>query len=193
VGPLQAKQVVQQRSQQYRNTGAVTLERTVRQAIDVASTKAADSHIATILEDLRQTVKLTMIAQRDISRIAAAAARNYPGVTPEQLKASAREAAQGSKSESEIAHALRGKYQTADFEDLLTGVCKAALNCAEHDQLLKAIRQEYARISQTRAKVIAKTENQPGFHHTPVHLPADPADVRLTAKLRVQALVLSDT
>lgn len=69
-----------------------------------------------------------------------------------------REAAEGGKSDSGIAQALRGKYKAADFEDLLASVREAALKGAEHDQLLKAIRQEYAHISQTRAKVIAKTE-----------------------------------
>ena len=63
-----------------------------------------------------------------------------------------REAAKGGKSDSEIAQALRAKYKAADFEDLLAGVREAALKGAEHDQLLKAIREEYAQISQTRAK-----------------------------------------
>ena len=49
---------MQQRSQQYGKPGTFAVDATVRQAIDEASTKAADSHIATILEDLRQTVKL---------------------------------------------------------------------------------------------------------------------------------------
>jgi hypothetical protein len=74
-----------------------------------------------------------------------------------------REAAEGGKSDSEIAQALRGKYKAADFEDLLASVREAALKGAEHDQLLKAIRQEYAHISQTRAKVIAKTETNRAF------------------------------
>jgi hypothetical protein len=74
-----------------------------------------------------------------------------------------REAAEGGKSDSEIAQALRAKYKGADFEGLLTGVREAPLNGAEHDQLLKAIRQEYAHISQTRAKVIAKTETNRTF------------------------------
>ena len=74
-----------------------------------------------------------------------------------------REAAEGGKSDSEIAQALRGKYKAADFEDLLASVREAALKGAEHDQLLKAIRREYAHISQTRAKVIAKTETNRAF------------------------------
>jgi hypothetical protein len=163
VVPLQAKQVMQQRSQQYGKPGTFAVDATVRQAIDQASTKAADSHIETILEDLRQTVKQTMIAEGDISRIAEAVAKKYPDVTAEQLKASVREAAKGGKSDSEIAQALRAKYKDADFEDLLAGVREAALKGAEHDQLLKAIRQEYAHISQTRAKVIAKTETNRAF------------------------------
>jgi hypothetical protein len=163
VVPLQAKQVMQQRSQQYGKPGTFSVDRAVRQAIEEASGKAADSHVATILEDLRQTVKQTMIAEGDISRIAAAVAKKYPDVTPEQLKASVREAAKGGKSDSEIAQALRGKYKDADFEDLLAGVREAALKGAEHDQLLKAIRQEYTHISQTRAKVIAKTETNRAF------------------------------
>ena len=135
----------------------------VRSRVLIQQRVAADSHIATILEDLRQTVKQTMIAEGDISRIAAAVAKKYPDVTAEQLKASVREAAKGGKSDSEIAQALRAKYKGADFEDLLAGVREAALKGAEHDQLLKAIRQEYAHISQTRAKVIAKTETNRAF------------------------------
>jgi cytochrome c-type biogenesis protein CcmH/NrfF len=81
----------------------------VRQAIDEASTKAADSHVETILEDLRQTVKQTMIAEGDISRIADAVVKKYPDVTAEQLKVSVREAAKDGKSDSEIAQALRAK------------------------------------------------------------------------------------
>ena len=108
-------------------------------------------------------MKLTTIAEGDISRIAAAVAKNYPDVTPEQLKASVREAARGGKSDSEIAQALRGKYKAADFEGLLAGVREAALKGAEHDQLLKAIRQECAHISPTRAEVIAKTETNRAF------------------------------
>lgn len=131
--------------------------------IEKASTKTADSHIATILEDLRQTVKLTMIAEGDISRIAAAVAKKNPDVMPQQLKASVREAARGGKSDSEIAHALRGKYKAADFKALLAGVREAALKGAEHDQLLKPIRQECAHISHTRAKVIAKTGTNRAF------------------------------
>ena len=104
-----------------------------------------------------------MIAEGDISWIAAAVAKNYPDVAAEQLKASVREAAKGGKSDSEIAPALRAKYKGADFDDLLAGVREAALKGAEHDQLLKAIRQEYAHISQTRAKVIAKTETSRAF------------------------------
>ena len=115
------------------------------------------------MEDLQQTVKLTTIAEGDISRIAAAAAKKYPDVTAEQLKASVREAAKGGKSDSEIAQALRAKYKAADFEDLLAGVREAALKGAEHDQLLKAIRQECAHISPTRAEVIAKTETNRAF------------------------------
>jgi uncharacterized protein (DUF433 family) len=94
-----------------------------------------------ILEDLRQTVKLTMIAKGDIGGIAAVVAKKYPDVTAEQLKASVREAAKGGQIDSQIAQALRGKYKGADFEDLLAGVREAALKGAEHDQLLKAIRQ----------------------------------------------------
>jgi hypothetical protein len=66
-------------------------------------------------------------------------------VTPEQLNASVREAAKGGKSGSEIAQALKAKYKSADFEDLLAGVREAALKGAEHDQLLKAIRQHSCR------------------------------------------------
>jgi hypothetical protein len=106
---LQAKQVMQQRSQQYGKPGTFSVDRAVRQAINAASTKAADSHVETILEDLRQTVKQTMITEGDISRIAAAVAKKYPDVTPEQLKASVREAAKGGKSDSEIAQTLRAK------------------------------------------------------------------------------------
>jgi hypothetical protein len=163
VVPLQAQSVMQRRSQQYGKPGTFAFDAAVRQAIDEASTKAADSHIATILEDLRQTVKQTMIAEGDISRIAAAVAKKYPDETVDQLKASVREAAKGGKSDSEIAQALRAKYKDADFEELLKGVRQAALKGAEHDQLVKAIRQEYAYISQTRAKVIAKTETNRAF------------------------------
>jgi hypothetical protein len=163
VVPLQAQSVMQRRSQQYGKPGKFAVDAAVRQAIDEASIKAADSHVETILEDLRQTVKQTMIAEGDISRIAAAVAKKYPDVTAEQLKTSVREAAKGGKSDSEIAQALRGKYKDADFEDLLAGVREAALKGAEHDQLLKAIRQEYAHISETRAKVIAKTETNRAF------------------------------
>ena len=105
-----------------------------------------------------------MITEGDISRIAAAVAKKYPDVTAEQLKASVREAAKGGKSDSEIAQALRAKYKDADFEDLLAGVREAALKGAEHDQLLKAIRQEYNHVSQTRAKVIAKSETNRAFN-----------------------------
>ena len=104
-----------------------------------------------------------MIAEGELSRIAAAAAKNYPDVTPEQLKASVRETANSGKCHSETAQALRGKYKAADFEDLLAGIREAPLKSAEHDQLLKAIRQEYAHLSQTRAKVIAKTETNRAF------------------------------
>ena len=69
---------------------------------------------------------------------ASAVAKKYPDVTAEQLKAPVREEGKGGKSDSEIAHALRGKYKAADFEDLLAGVCEAALKGAEHDQLLKS-------------------------------------------------------
>jgi hypothetical protein len=119
--------------------------------------------IETILEDLRQRVKQTMIAEGDISRIASAVAKKYPDVTAEQLNASVREAAKGGKSDSEIAQALRAKYNGADFENLLAGVREATLKGAKHDQLLTAIRQEYAHISQSRAKVIAKTETNRAF------------------------------
>jgi uncharacterized protein (DUF433 family) len=105
-----------------------------------------------ILEDLRQTVQLTMIAKGDIGGIAAVVAKKYPDLTADQLKASVREAAKGGESDSEIAQALGAKYQGADLEGLLAGVREAALNGAEHDQLLRAIRQEYAHISQTRAQ-----------------------------------------
>jgi hypothetical protein len=93
----------------------------------------------------------------------AAFAKKYPDVTAEQLKAPLREAAKGGKSDSEIAKALRGKYKSAAFEDLLADVREAALKGAEHVQLLKAIRQDCAQISQTRAKVIAKTETNRTF------------------------------
>src|SRR5207344_2463788 len=101
--------VMQRRSQQYGKPGTFAVDAAVRRAIDEASTKAADSHVGTILEDLRQTV----IAEGDISRIADAVAKKYPDVTSEQLKASVREAAKGGKSDSEIARALRGKYKDA--------------------------------------------------------------------------------
>jgi hypothetical protein len=105
-----------------------------------------------ILKDLRQTVKLTMIAKGDIGGIAAVVAKKYPDLTADQLKAAVREAAKGGESDSEIAQALGAKYQGADLEGLLAGVREAALNGAKHDQLLRAIRQEYAHISQTRAQ-----------------------------------------
>ena len=155
---------MQQRSQQHGKPGTFVVDAKVRQAIYEASAKAADSHVETILEDLRQTVKQTMVAEGDISRIAAAVAKKYPDVTAEQLKASVCEAAKGGKGDSEIARALRAKYKSADFEDLLAGVREAALKGAKHDQLLRAIRQEYAHISQTRAKVIAKTETNRAFN-----------------------------
>jgi hypothetical protein len=148
------------RSRRAAAAGTFTVDRTVRQAIDEASTKAADSHIETILEDLRQTVKQTRIAEGDISRIAA---KKYPDVTAEQLKASVREAAKGGKSDSEIAQALCAEYEGAGIEDLLAGVREATFEGAEHDQLLTAIRQECAHISESRAGVIAKTETNRAF------------------------------
>jgi hypothetical protein len=99
----------------------------------------------------------------------AAVAKKYPDVTAEQLKAPAREAAKGGKSDSEIAHALRAKYKGADFEDLLAGVGEAALKGAEHDQLLRAIRQKNAHISQTGAKVITKTETNRALSMSQYH------------------------
>ena len=130
--------------------------------------RPADSHIETILKNLRQTVKLTMIAEGDISRIAAAVAKKYPDVRAEQLKEPVRQAAEGGKSDSEIAHPLRAKYKAADFEDLLAGVGEAALKGAEHDQLLKGDPAKYAHVSQTGAKVIAKTETNRAFLDEPV-------------------------
>jgi hypothetical protein len=161
--PLQAQAAMKQRSQQYGKPGTFTVDTPVRKAVDQAATKAADSHIGTIVEDLRQTVKQTMITEGDLSRVAEAVAKKYPGVTADELKASVREAAKGGKSDSEIAQALRAKYKDADFEDLLAGVRQAALAGAEHDQLVTAVRQEYHHISQTRAKVIAKTETNRAF------------------------------
>jgi hypothetical protein len=113
----------------------------------------------------------------------AAVAKEYPDVTAEQLKAPLREAAKGGKGDSEIAKALRGKYKGAAFEDLLADVREAALKGAEHDQLLKAIRQDCAQISQTRAKVIAKTETNRAFRAEPVpgRLPV-PSSERLDAR-----------
>ena len=69
---------------------------------------------------------------------ASAVAKKYPDVTAEQLKAPVREEGKGGKSDSEIAPALRGKYQCVDFKDLLADVREAALEGAEHDQLLKS-------------------------------------------------------
>jgi hypothetical protein len=169
VVPLQAQSVMQRRSQEYGKPGTFSMDRVVRHAIDQSSSKAADSHVSTILEDLRQTVKQTMIAEGDISRIAEAVAKKYPSVTAEELKASVREAAKGGKRDSEIAQSLRTKYKDASFEDLLAGVREAALKGAEHDQLVKAIRQEYSHISQTRAKVIAKSETNRAFSMSQFH------------------------
>ena len=75
--------------------------RAVRQAIDEASTKAADSHIGRRVSPRhdrrgpRQTVKQTMIAEGDISRIAAAVAKKYPDVTAEQLEGVCARSGQG--------------------------------------------------------------------------------------------------
>lgn len=161
--PLQAQAVMRDRTNEYGKTGTFSVDTPVREAIDSAATKAAESHVATIVEDLRGTAKQTMVAEGDISRIAEAVAKKYPGVTTEQLRESVREAAKGGKSDSAIARALRSKYKDASFEDLLDGVRKAALAGAEHDDLVKAIRKEYTHISQTRAKVIAKTETNRAF------------------------------
>jgi hypothetical protein len=89
-------------------------------------------------------------------------------VTPKQLEAPVHEAAKGGKSDSETAQALRGKYQRADFEDLLADVREAALKSAEHDQLLKAIRQDYPRSLTNQAKVTAKKETNRAFLAEPV-------------------------
>lgn len=163
VVPLQAQSVMRSRSNEYGKGGSYSTDKTVRAAIDSAATAAAASHIQTIVEDLRGTVKQTMVTEGDISRIAEAVTSKYPDVTTEQLKASIREAAKNGPSDSEIAQKLRTKYRDASFEDLLEGVRQSALKGAEHDQLVKAIRQEYTHISQTRAKVIAKSETNRAF------------------------------
>jgi hypothetical protein len=161
--PLQAKSVMAQRSQQFGKPGLFSTDSEVRAAIDDAATKAASSHLETIVEDLRATVKQTQVTEGDISRIAKAVAKKYPDVKPDELKASIKEAAAGGKSDSAIAEALRTKYKEADFDELVKGVRQAALKGAEHDQLVTAIRQDYHHISQTRAKVIAKTETNRAF------------------------------
>jgi hypothetical protein len=150
VVPLQAKSVMQSRMKQYGKAGTFTTDAAVR-------------------KDLRATVKQTMVAEGDVSRIASAVSKKYPDVTAEELKAAVREAAKGGKSDSEIAQALRAKYKDADYEELLKGVRQSALKGAEHDQLVKAIRQEYAHISQTRAKVIARTETNRAFTMSQYH------------------------
>lgn len=161
--PLQAKAAMLDRTSEYGKGGTFTTDPIVVKAIDEAATAAAQSHLDTILEDLRATVKQTQVAEGDISRIAAAVEKKYPEVTAEQLRDSVREAAKGGKSDSEIAQALRSKYKDADFEELLKGVRQSALKGAEHDQLVKAIREEYQHITQTRAKVIARTETNRAF------------------------------
>jgi len=97
-----------------------------------------------------------------------AVAKKYPDVTAEQLEAPVHEAAKAGKSASETAQALRGKYQGADFEDLLADVREAALKSAEHDQLLKSDPAGLPQISQPRAKVTAKTETNLAFLDEPV-------------------------
>lgn len=163
VVPLQAKSVMQRRTTQYGVAGTFAVDAQVRKAIQTSADKAAESHVQTIVEDLRATVKQTMVAEGDISRIAEAVAKKYPAVTTEELRASVREAAKGGKSDSEIAQALRAKYKDASFEELLKGVRAAALKGAEHDDLVRAIRREYQEMAKTRASVIAKTETNRAF------------------------------
>jgi 2'-5' RNA ligase len=163
VVPLQARAAAQQRSQQFGRPGTFTMDAAARKVVDDAASKAATSHVATIVEDLRATVKQTMVAEGDISRIAEAVARKYPDVTALELRTSIRAAAAGGKSDSEIASALRSQYKDASFEELLKGVRQSALAGAEHDSLVKAIRQEYSQITKVRASVIAKTETNRAF------------------------------
>jgi hypothetical protein len=135
---------MQRRSQRYGKLGTFAVDAAVRQAVDEASSKAADSHIENDFGSPKpggETDRSRKVTSAGSPRRIAAVAKKYPDVTAEQLKAPAREAAKGGKSDSEIAHALRAKYKGADFEDLLAGVGEAALKGAEHDQLLQAIRQ----------------------------------------------------
>jgi hypothetical protein len=161
--PLQGRAAMQKRANQYGLPGTFSVDAVTRRVMNEASKDAASSHVATVVEDLRATVKQTMVAEGDISRIAAAVEKKYPAVTSEELRQSVREAAAGGKSDSEIAQALRAKYKDASFEDLLAGVRQAALKGADHDDLVKAIRQEYAHISKDRASLIAKTETNRAF------------------------------
>lgn len=141
--PLYGKTTADRRVKEFGLFASFKLDVTAKQFIRQNADKAAESHMDTILEDLRRTIKSTYDkrVQIEIEAYLASEAAQLP---PE---AAARLLATPVTPSSEI-------YKLAQ---------KKALEGAGQQEIISSIRKEYSDISTNRAKAIARSESNRAF------------------------------
>jgi Phage portal protein len=130
--PLYGAGVMNRRMKQLGYVGSFKLDQEVNNYIRVVATKAADSHVSTILGDL---LKAAQDAQAAVVADRAKRLEPNPSRTPEEALAEARRL-------------------------LVDDGSGAGLG---HDQVVQALKTEYATISASRADLIAKSEANRAF------------------------------
>lgn len=169
--PLQAGMTMAKRQKEYGKLGTFKLTPEVSQTINQSAKRASASHMDTILQDLLEAVQVAEIAGGDVSAVVEAVQKAYPEESAQAIQSNLKTAAEKASRDTtkqaervkETAANLGKKYTKADDEELFKAVRKAALDGAEHDELVRAIRSEYADISKNRAKAIARTETNRAF------------------------------
>jgi len=154
--PIYAGQLMQERANRFEQQGVFSMTNEVEDFIKQASTKAADSHINTILGDLGDAVTTAHDAQTQ---------QELVGLV--QVKAQEQDTTVLSKlpdnpNIEDIKKAVKkGKF---DNSELYAKAQELAKQGAGLDAITAAIRNEYADISKGRAKTIARHETNRVFN-----------------------------
>lgn len=158
VMPLYGNMLLQKRSAQFDKQVPFEMSADIKKFIKESAKGASESHINTVVDDFLKTVSNTYNSLVEAEMITLIAQRvtegdsRYTKLLPDN------------PTQDQIKRAVRaGKFtDTPIYEE----ASKLAMQGASRQTIIKSIQQKYANISDTRAKMIARTETSRAFNQS---------------------------
>lgn len=136
--PLNANGVMSRRTQEFGKQGAFSMDAEVNSYIKLTATRAAESHIDTVLGDILDTVKATeeRLVQGELKKIVP-----KPGQSPEDVLALARSQALDGVGREQVAAAIRTEYSDTISKTRATTIARTETNRAFNRAQFEADRE----------------------------------------------------